>query len=178
MVSLSIRNGNGGNPTEIRCCKDKPWVCHTNTRGMTEEKQPTCKTSPMAARYIWHTSKSYAELHHTPSTSCETWAFHLCLSKPTENVRSVFIISIAEFQTERPKSLNKMCCIAVRTISNLKLPGSRPQKQFWKLTIPQPLKATDWCPSCIKNAQRHYRNLDYEFKRQESAAKHLGTYND
>ena len=38
---------------------------------------------------------------------------------------------IAKFQIERLKSWKQICCLFVRTVSNFKLPGSRPQKQTW-----------------------------------------------
>ena len=34
-----------------------------------------------------------------------------------------------KFQIERLKSQQQICCLLVRTVSNVKLPGSRPQKQ-------------------------------------------------
>ena len=47
---------------------------------------------------------------------------------------------IAKFQIERLKSQKQICCLCVRTVSNFKLPGSRPQKQTlnfenWPYTI-------------------------------------------
>ena len=38
---------------------------------------------------------------------------------------------IAKLQIERLESEKQICCLCVRTVSNFKLPGSRPQKQTW-----------------------------------------------
>ena len=54
---------------------------------------------------------------------------YTCIYKHIHAYGQFSLFQIAKNQIERLKSSKQICCLCDRTVLNLKLPGSRPQKQ-------------------------------------------------